>query len=328
MNEKQQLTRRDFMRGTAYAGMALTLGMARATEAPRRQPAKSRVVVIRDSDVLDAQNNVQAEVLERILTDGIKALAGAPSAEEAWKRHFKPDDKVTIKSNVMITPTRPELIRAIMKGIALAGVPIDEIRVWDRDRGGKGPDQADSKTWDWRPGFDSNSISNAVHEATALVNVPGLKNHMVSGLGAALKNWAGAVTNIHPAYTKPEDISFDIHSDSGAEMGVLNAIPAIRKKCRLIVVEALRPLCNGGPIIDPRYLWPYKGLVIGTDPVAVDSVCLKILQGRRDQVRGGSWPLSPPPKHVAIAETKYKLGTADLSQIEIVRLGREEDAFV
>jgi hypothetical protein len=328
MNEKRELTRRDFMRGTAYAGMAITLGMARATAAPSPQSLKSRVVVIRDADVLDAKNNVQSEVLERILNDGVKALAGAEAAREAWSRYFRPDDKVTIKSNVMITPTRPELVRAIMKGIATAGVPIDEIRVWDRNGGGKGPDQADPRTWDWHPGFDANSVSNAVHQATALVNVPGLKNHVVSGLGAALKNWAGAVTNIHPRYTKPEDISFEIHSDSGAEMGVLNAIPPIKKKCRLIVVEALRPLCNGGPMVDPRYVWPYKGLVIGTDPVAVDSVCVKILQGRRDQVRGRSWPLSPPPKHVAIADTKYKLGTADMSKIEIVRLGWEENAFV
>lgn len=328
MNEKRELTRRDFMRGTAYAGMAITLGMARGTAAPSRQPTKSRVVVIRDAKVLDDKGKVQTEVLARMLTDGLKAVAGTATAQEAWKRYFKPDDKVTIKSNVMITPTRPELVRAIMEGIATAGVDIDEIRVWDRNRGGKGPDQTDPKTWQWQPGFDANSVSNAVHEATALVNIPGLKNHMVSGLGAALKNWAGAVTNIHPRYTKAEDLSFLIHADSGADIGVLNAIPAIRKKCRLIVVEALRPLCNGGPMVDPRYVWPYKGLVIGTDPVAVDSVCLKILQGRRDQIRGRSWPLSPPPKHVAIADTKYKLGTADMSKIEIVRLGWEENAFV
>ncbi|KPK71762.1 MAG: hypothetical protein AMJ84_05685 [Acidithiobacillales bacterium SM23_46] len=325
MNEKRELTRRDFVRGTACAGMGITLGMAHATAAPARQPAKSRVVVIRDAKALDDKSKVQTEVLPRMLDDGLKAFAGTASTQEAWKRYFQPEDKVTIKSNVMFAPTPPELVRAIMEGIATAGVAIDTIRVWDRNWGGKGPDQADPRTWDWRPGFDANSVSNAVHEATALVNVPRLMNHLLVGLGAALKNWAGAVTNIN---VRDKDVAFAIHGDSGAEMGMLNAIPAIRKKCRLIVVEALRPLCHGGPYVNPRYVWPYKGLVIGTDPVAVDSVCLKILQGRRDQIRGGSWPLSPPPKHVAIADTKYKLGTADMSKIEIVRLGWEEDAFV
>jgi hypothetical protein len=68
-------------------------------------------------------------------------------------------------------------------------------------------------------------------------------------------------------------------------------------------------------------------LLIGTDPAAVDSVCLKILQGRRNQIGGRSWSLTPPPKHVAIADTKCRLGTADLSRIEIVRLSWEENAF-
>ncbi len=95
-----------------------------------------------------------------------------------------------------------------------------------------------------------------------------------------------------------------------------------------MVVDALRPLCHGGPQVDPRYVWPYKGLLIGTDPVAVDSVGLKIVQGRREQMRGRNWPLSPPPKHIAVAAEKYKLGTADLAQIEIVRLRRDKNAFV
>ncbi|MBM3334077.1 DUF362 domain-containing protein [Candidatus Sumerlaeota bacterium] len=225
----------------------------------------------------------------------------------------------------MMTPTHPELIRAIMEGVAAAGIAAEKVRVWDRNSGGIGPAQAAQAAWSWRPGFDDNSVSLAVAQATALINAPGLKSHWLSGLGCALKNWCGAVTRIN---VFDKGAAFSFHGDSCAEMGMLNAIPAIRDKCRLIVVDALRPLCHGGPLVDPRYLWPYKGLLIGTDPVAVDAVGLKIVQGRRDQVRGGSWPLSPPPRHIAVAAEKYKLGTADLSQIEIVRLGWEENSFV
>jgi len=49
---------------------------------------------------------------------------------------------------------------------------------------------------------------------------------------------------------------------------------------RLIVVDALRPLANGGPQVDPRYLWDYQGLLVGTDPVAVDTIGLEIIRGR------------------------------------------------
>ena len=80
MDEKRELTRRDFMRGTAYAGMAITLGMARAMAAPSPGSKKSRVVVIRDAKVLDDKSKVQTAVLGRMLTDGIKAFAGTATA--------------------------------------------------------------------------------------------------------------------------------------------------------------------------------------------------------------------------------------------------------
>ena len=323
--ENRELTRRDFIRGTACAGMGITLGMAAAAPAPSSTSRTSRVVVVRNAGALDAKHNAQSDVIARMLAEGLQAFAGAATAAEAWKRFFRPDDAVAIKSTVMMTPTHPEVIRAIMEGVATAGIAGEKIRVWDRNSGGAGPAQTASATWTWHPGFDANSVSLAVGEATALVNVPGLKSHWLSGFGGALKNWCGAVTRIN---IFDKGVTFAFHGDSCADMGMLNALPAIRQKCRLIVVDALRPLCHGGPAVDPRYLWPYKGLLIGTDPVAVDSVGLKIIQGRRDQVRGNPWPLSPPPKHIAVAAEKYKLGTADLAQIEIVRLGWEEDAFV
>jgi hypothetical protein len=306
--------------------MGITLGMAAAAApAPSSTSRTSRVVVVRNAGALDAKQNAQSDVIARMLAEGLQAFAGTATAAEAWKRFFRPDDAVAIKATVMMTPTHPELIRAIMEGLATVGIAGEKIRVWDRDSGGTGPAQAAPATWKWRPGFDDNSISRAVVEATALINVPGLKSHWLSGFGGALKNWCGAVTGINPP---DKNVVFSFHSDSCAEMAMLNALPPIRQKCRLIVVDALRALCNGGPAVDPRYLWPYKGLLIGTDPVAVDSVGLKIVQGKRDQMRGSPWPLSPPPKHIAVAAEKYKLGTADLAQIEIVRLGWEEDSFV
>ena len=36
----------------------------------------------------------------------------------------------------------------------------------------------------------------------------------------------------------------------------------------LVLVDALRPLCDKGPQVDPRYLWDYTGLVAGVDAVA------------------------------------------------------------
>jgi hypothetical protein len=94
------------------------------------------------------------------------------------------------------------------------------------------------------------------------------------------------------------------------------------------VVDALRPLFHGGPQVNPQYLWNYGGLVLGTDPVAVDTVCLKIIQGKRNEFNEEPWPLSPPPKHIVVADEKYKLGTSDPSKIEVKLIGEKEGAYI
>ncbi|RJP34006.1 MAG: DUF362 domain-containing protein [Candidatus Omnitrophota bacterium] len=330
MKHKQPVTRREFIRGSACGGLGVALGMAArqtgaAAENQSTSSGKSLVVVIRDEAVMDEQHHPRKEAVKELMQNGLLSLTGQKSMGDAWKMFVSPANSVAIKGNVMMTPTHPELTSAIMQGIHDLGVAADKIRIWDRNQGGIGPEKADHRMWDWQPGFGEDHVSLAVAEADVLLNVPGLKSHWLSGIGAALKNWCGAVNGIN---VRDQDASFSIHGDSCADMGILNAIPAIREKTRLVIVDALRPLCSGGPQVDPRYLWDYNGLVLGTDPVAVDMVCLKILQGKRDQLRPGGWPLSPPPKHVAVAAEKYHLGVHDLNRIEIRKIGWEQDCFL
>ena len=49
----------------------------------------------------------------------------------------------------------------------------------------------------------------------------------------------------------------------------------------VIVVDALEAQYHRGPGGDPRYKWRFGGLVMGTDPVAVDTVCLHIINEKR-----------------------------------------------
>jgi hypothetical protein len=96
----------------------------------------------------------------------------------------------------------------------------------------------------------------------------------------------------------------------------------------LILVDALTALCDKGPQPDPRYKWPYKGLIAGTDPVALDTVGLKIIMAKREEMRGEPWPLSPPPICVEAADRVYHLGTSDLNKIDIQTLGWTEGSLV
>jgi hypothetical protein len=277
------ITRRDLLKGAAYTtiGAAMGLGPLRAIAETAGKPVTT-VVIVKSKDVLDKDGNLNKALLEKMLDTGMSKLSGKKSVADAWKAYFKPEDSVGVKMSKQMTVTHTELTDAITQRLRSIGVTKSE--VWDRDA--KKPE-----------GF------------TALVCVPGLKTHWLSGIGAAIKNYAGC----HPKASQ-------FHADSCANLAEMWEYPTLKGKTKLVIIDALRILYNGGPQIDPRYLWDYKGLILGTDPVAVDAVCLDIIQKKRNATQPPNWIISPPPKHIEVADTKYHLGTSDLSKIKIVEL--------
>jgi hypothetical protein len=321
-----KVTRRDFIKGSAVGAAGIALGATgcspnshAAVPNPSLPVGKSKVVLVRAEEQPNTDKNTM-DMLDQALLE----FTGAGDSVAAWSQFIKPEDVVGVKINVMMTPTSAPISRAIVRGIMSVGVPENEIILWDRNHAGRGLKGTDVRTEEF--GFDAKSLSRIVtDEATALINVPGMKIHWLAGVAVALKNWIGAVTKIN---VPDLGVAYAIHGDSCAECCMVNAIPAVRDKCRLVIVDAMRPLFHGGPQVDPRYLWPYNGIIVGTDPVAVDAVCTKILEAKRRESKGADWPISPPPKHVYLAEEKYKLGHAKMENIELVKLGWEEGALI
>ena len=291
------LTRRDFLRGTAAGAVGASMGLhalgggAFAAEAAG---AKATVVLIRDEAALDAAGKVNTRVVETMLDKAVCQLAGKKDPLEAWRTYVGPQDTLGIKTTLYMIATSKEVSGAVRAGAKRAGIPDERIMVGDR---GKSPGKR-------KP-------------VTALINVPSLKAHHMSGIGAAIKNYIV----YHP---KPASL----HKDSCSELGAAWDVPAVKGKTRLIVVDALRPMFDKGPQVTPKYLWPYRGILVGTDPVAVDAVCLRIIQAKRNAYKGEPWPVSPPPKSLAVADAKYHLGTSDPATIHLVKLGWDRDALV
>ena len=77
-----------------------------------------------------------------------------------------------------------------------------------------------------------------------------------------------------------------------------------------------------------EYTWEYQGLIVGFDPVAVDSVGVRILQEKRKQFFREDRPLNPPAKHIELADKRHGLGTADPEKIELIKLGWMDDCFI
>lgn len=292
----QTLTRRDFVTGTTVGALGASLGLNGSPIAFAEEPgsAKTTVVLARDERALDDSGKVNAEVVEAVLDRAVARLAGQDDPVKAWSRFIRPEDTVGIKTTVYMVSTSNEVAAAVRAGARKAGVADERILVGDRGNspGKKAP-------------------------VTALINTPSLKAHHMSGIGCAIKNYI--VYHANPA---------SLHPRSCAELGAAWQAPAINGKTRLIVVDGLLPMFDKGPQVTPKYRWPYRGLIVGTDPVAVDMVCLRLIQAKRDAHKGESWPVSPPPTSIALADTKYHLGTSNPEDIHLVRLGWSHDMLL
>jgi hypothetical protein len=122
----------------------------------------------------------------------------------------------------------------------------------------------------------------------------------------------------------------DYHEDSCSVLGSLQELPMVKGKTRLHILVMFTPQFHhiAPSTFTEEYSWKYNGLLVGFDPVAVDTVGLKIIEAKRRDYFKEEKPLNPPAKHIAVADTRYHLGTSDPSNIELVKLGWDENCFM
>lgn len=297
-DREKTITRRDFLRGATCATLAVTLGLFPEEEKTVELPAKTKVVLIRDPEAIDAKGRINAKVIQQMLDEATTTLFDKEDPVESWKLLVKPKDVVGIKSNVwgpLLTPKEVE--QAIKRRIMDAGVPEKKIDIDDR-------------------GVLYNRI---FRNSTALINVRPLRTHAWSGVGGCIKNYIMFVS-------RPSQY----HGNSCADLGAIWNLPRVKGKTRLNVLVLLQPLFYGigRHHFDPTYTWDYKGILVGTDPVALDAVGLRLFQAKRLAYFGEERPLKPPAHHIVFADTKHKVGTSDLRKIELVKLGWKEGILI
>jgi hypothetical protein len=252
----------------------------------------SLVTVVRDKDVMNADRDVDFKVLQKMLDQSVVQLTGKKDSKEAWSTIITPEDTVGLVTTGHLNPTHDELVNAVKLALTDIGVPKKRIKM-------------------------AQGSSRKVKDCTALISLPALKAHWLTGIGTVLKNYIMYSGN-PSAY----------HDQDSAKLGEIWHRPHVKGKTKLIVVDALYPLCDKGPQVDPRYKWPYSGLITGTDPVAVETVCLRIIEEKRRTLRGEPWPLSPPPICVEAADKVYGLGTSRIEDIKIAHFGWKQDLLL
>jgi hypothetical protein len=290
------VTRRDFLRVAAGTTLATTLGSGILRET--RAESTSKVVLIRNAEVIDKQGKMREEILQSLLDEAIRNLLGANDSLAAWQKLFKSSDVVGIKSNSWGRMPTPRELEAVIKR-RLLGVGVAEKEISIDDRG---------------------VLDNPVFlRATALLNVRPLRTHHWSGVGTCLKNYIMFV---------PDPSSY--HDEGCSPLGKIWTYPIVKGKTRLNILSALTPQFygRGANFFDRRYVWPYKGLIVGTDPVAVDAVGAHLLQRKRIAFFGEDRALDVAPVHITVADKTYHLGISDLSRIQLVKLGWMEEALI
>jgi hypothetical protein len=259
---------------------------------------KSKVVLIRNKDVLNEQGRPVAGVVQEMLDAAVVELSGQPDAVASWKSFIKADDIVGIKSNVWAyIPTTAEVENAIKQRVMDAGVKEPNISIDDR-------------------GVLNNPVFK---KATALINSRPMRAHHWSGVGTLIKNYIMFV---------PDPDNY--HGDSCASLASIWDMPHVKGRTRLNVLGMLTPQFHvlGPHSFNPKYVWSYYGFLVGFDPVAVDATGLRIIQAKRQEFFGEERPLSPPAKHIFTADTQYHLGAADPNKIELVKIGYDQDVFI
>jgi len=293
MHQKgKPLTRRDFLRGTLGATLGASVLGTKILTAGEKAVSSSLVTIVRDKNAMDASNNVNPEVLKAMLDQTLIKFTGQKTTKDAWLSLVKPEDTIGLVPTTHLNPTHQEVVDAVKSSLIGAGIPEEKIL-----NAQGGPDKPKA--------------------CTALIALPALKAHWLTGLGTVMK--------IYILYSgKPSNY----HDKNNSKLGEIWKLPFVKGKTRLVLVDALHPLCDKGPQVDPRYKWGYNGLIAGTDPVAVETVCLRIITEKRKAIRGEPWPISPPPLCVEAADKVYGLGTSNWDNIKVELSGWDEDLLL
>jgi uncharacterized protein (DUF362 family) len=324
------------MRGGSQNGITrrnlLTTGLAGALVARAAGADKSTVVIARDPALRGAGHSPDATRVAKLLDRAVESFYACDSPLEAWKKIVRPGEVVGLKVNCLSgrgAATSVVLVEAICERLQQAGIPQNNIVIWDRldsdlESAGFRPSRGDRVRYIGNDstgygdelaiyGSAGSRLANTLTKTCdAVINLPVLKDHGIVGVTLALKNLFGAIHNPNK-----------YHSDAGNPyVADVNMFPAIRQKVRLTICDGLTAQYEGGPSYMPQWSWPYNGLLVARDPVALDYIGWQIIEHKRAEMGMKSLrELKREPLYIATAaDSAHRLGVNDPARIARVEV--------
>src|SRR5436190_5731874 len=271
-------------------------------------PYPGRVVSVTSAKSVDtATGAASGEVVREMMARGMRALTGATTLPDAWRRFFEPADRVGIKVNCGGYPyciSAYEIVAEVVRQLTGIGVPVSQIYVYERfqnqmdecnyaphlpeavrivaaERANRNADNSgyDPATYLEADLFGeddtrSNMMRLVSQRLTKIINIPNMKDHGATGVTGCLKNIAyGSFSNVARTHQNGKSHTYSV-------VGTLASIEPLRSRTVLQIMDGLRGVWHGGPFArTTKYVFYPKQIMFGTDPVAIDRLLLDIIEG-------------------------------------------------
>jgi uncharacterized protein (DUF362 family) len=312
-DESGRPTRRSFLEGASALAVAASTVAAASPAGPKIEnlaatppagftPMSAPGLVVKVSKPGSLMPNKlypKPEDAKAMLERAMSELTGKADLPTALSQFIHKDDKVVVKVNGIALrnmSTNKELVLPVVQGLIDMGVKAEEITLLEQygsffagtrldasniPKGVKiGIHGNGNATMEFRmvPGTGiQTKFCRFLTEATACINIALVKDHSICGYTGSMKNMT------HGTSINPHD--FHVHRAS-PQIAMLYAQDAIRTRVRLNITDAFKVMAHGGPLDKkPEYRFPYEAVMVGTDPVAMDTIGAEIVEEFRKKSR-------------------------------------------
>lgn len=291
--------------------------------------SNTKVIRVRSPLALTGDGHIDSDIIYQMMESGLKALFDDEDYLQHLETLFADDDVIGMKVNTLGgrgISTNAELVGQFCGILSDAGIPAKRQLVWDRS-------DRELKTVGYsiktsggplcfgtdHPGIGYSNrlvskgkigglLSRILTEyCGGIVNMSVLKDHGIAGITCSLKNHFGSIHNPNK------------YHDNGCDPYVadLNSLEQIRSKGRLIIVDCLRVQYHGGPSYQPRWAATYGGILLGFDPVAIDTIGYGMIEELRK--KGGKEPLKGSKREPIYIKRSagYGLGEGNEEKIDL-----------
>lgn len=351
---RQSIGRRGWLSGSA----ALSLGAAVAglTHAGTSAFARENLSAARPTGFIPWSNPgkvVKVEKANTLIENGLwpkqeaatamlqrvmEELTGRADLGEAFKLFVDPRDIVAIKPNGIAgqqgatMATNKELVLAVVNGVIAAGVPAQNIIIYEQFKkfltGTRVVDKAqtldpefpvgvrtaihdnkDAVMEEIKVGSYTTRYARAFTEATCVINLCMIKDHSICGFTGAMKNIThGTIINPHV---------FHEHNAS-PQIAQLYAQDVVKSRVRLHISDAFKLIYDQGPLDkNPKRRIPHECLYASTDPVALDVIGWQVIDHHRKENGLPSLKAAGREPSYIRAAGELGLGTFDVNKIRL-----------